>query len=222
MKKATRIIWGIVLAAAGVLFALNALEITKIDVFFDGWWTLFILIPCFVGLFTEREKTGNLIGILVGVFLLLCSRDILGFSMVWKLLLPAIIFIIGIKMVLGAIFGKKSDSLPSIPENGPVIASAIFGGRDLNYDGQVFKGGNVTAIFGGVDCNLKKAVIEKDCCIQATAIFGGIDILVPANVNVVVNSVSIFGGFSNETSAQPDVPTIYIKGFCMFGGVDIK
>ncbi len=222
MKKLNRMVWGIVLAAAGALFALNALEITKIDVFFDGWWTLFILIPCFIGLFTEREKTGNLIGILIGVFLLLCCRDILDFSMVWKLLLPAIIFIIGIKMVLGAIFGKKSDSLPAIPENGPVIASAIFGGRDLNYDGQVFEGGEITAIFGGVDCNLKKAVIEKDCCIQATAIFGGIDILVPANVNVVVNSVSIFGGFSNETSAQPDVPTIYIKGFSMFGGVDIK
>lgn len=222
MKKLNRVIWGIVLAAVGVLFALNALEITKIDIFFDGWWTLFILIPCFVGLFTEREKTGNIIGILVGVFLLLCSRDILDFSMVWKLLLPAIIFIIGIKMVFGAFFDKKPETMPAIPENGPVIASAIFGGRDLNYDGQVFEGGNVTAIFGGVDCNLKKAVIEKDCCIQATAIFGGIDILVPANVNVVVNSVSIFGGFSNETSAQPDVPTIYIKGFSMFGGVDIK
>ncbi|MBQ3529441.1 MAG: hypothetical protein IJA47_02990 [Oscillospiraceae bacterium] len=222
MKKLNRVIWGIVLAAVGVLFALNALEITKIDIFFDGWWTLFILIPSFVGLFTEREKTGNIIGILVGIFLLLCSRDILDFSMVWKLLLPAIIFIIGIKMVFGAFFDKKPETMPAIPENGPVIASAIFGGRDLNYDGQVFKGGNVTAIFGGVDCNLKKAVIEKDCCIQATAIFGGIDILVPANVNVVVNSVSIFGGFSNETSAQPDVPTIYIKGFSMFGGVDIK
>ena len=222
MKKLNRVIWGIVLAAAGVLFALNALEITKIDIFFDGWWTLFILIPCFVGLFTEREKTGNIIGVLVGIFLLLCSRDVLDFSMVWKLLLPAIIFIVGIKMVLGAIFDKKPASLPAIPENGPVIASAIFGGRDLNYDGQVFEGGNITAIFGGVDCNLKKAVIEKDCCIQATAIFGGIDILVPANVNVVVNSVSIFGGFSNETSAQPDVPTIYVKGFSMFGGVDIK
>lgn len=222
MKKLNRVIWGIVLVAVGVLFALNALEITKIDIFFDGWWTLFILIPCFVGLFTEREKTGNIIGILVGVFLLLCSRDILDFSMVWKLLLPAIIFIIGLKMVFGAFFDKKPDSLPAIPKNGPVIASAIFGGRDLNYDGQVFEGGDITAIFGGVDCNLKKAVIEKDCFIRATAIFGGIDILVPANVNVVVSSVSIFGGVSNETSAQPDVPTVYIKGFSMFGGVDIK
>ena len=222
MKKATRVIWGVVLAAAGILFALNTLEITKIDIFFDGWWTLFILIPCVVGLFTEQEKTGSIIGILIGLFLLLCSRDVLDFSMVWKLLLPAIIFIIGIKIVFSAIFDKKTASLPTISQKGPVIASAIFGGRDLNYGGQVFEGGAFTAVFGGVDCNLKTAIIEKDCVIRATAIFGGIDILVPANVNVEVSSVSIFGGFSNETTAQPDVPTIYIKGFSMFGGVDIK
>lgn len=222
MKKVNRVIWGLVLAAAGVLFALNALEITKIHIFFDGWWTLFILIPCAIGLITEREKTGNIIGILVGVFLLLCSRDILDFSMIWKLLLPAILCVIGVRMVLGGLFEKKKETLPAVTGSHRVIASAIFGGRDWNGAGQVFDGGELTAIFGGVDCNLKNAIIEKDCTIHATAIFGGIDILVPANVNVVVNSVSIFGGFSNETTAQPDVPTIYIKGFSMFGGVDIK
>ena len=63
MKKISSVIWGIVLIAAGALFALNALNITNIDIFFDGWWTLFIIVPCAVGLFTEREKTGNIIGI---------------------------------------------------------------------------------------------------------------------------------------------------------------
>ena len=59
MKRVTKILWGVVLIAAGVIFALNALDITDIDVFFDGWWTLFIIVPCTVGIFTEREKTGN-------------------------------------------------------------------------------------------------------------------------------------------------------------------
>lgn len=59
MKKISSVIWGIVLIAAGALFALNALNLTNIDIFFDGWWTLFIIVPCAVGLFTEREKTGN-------------------------------------------------------------------------------------------------------------------------------------------------------------------
>ena len=80
MKKVSSILWGLVLVAAGVIFALNAFNITDIDVFFDGWWTLFIIIPCAIGLFTEREKIGNIIGIVVGVFLLLCCQDILNLS----------------------------------------------------------------------------------------------------------------------------------------------
>ena len=100
MKKVTvkfnfsSIIWGIILVAAGVIFALNSLEITNVDIFFKGWWTLFIIIPCTVSLVTDRHLenvTGNLFGIAIGVFLLLCARGILDYSVLWKLLLPAFI-----------------------------------------------------------------------------------------------------------------------------------
>ena len=111
MKKVSSFLWGLVLVAAGVIFALNAFNITDIDVFFDGWWTLFIIIPCAIGLFTEREKIGNIIGIVVGVFLLLCCQDILNFSMLWKLLIPAIIVVIGLKMVLTGLFGNKANEI---------------------------------------------------------------------------------------------------------------
>ena len=96
MKKNGSVILGIILIAIGAVFALNALNITDIDIFFDGWWTLFIIVPCTIGLFTEREKTGNIIGVAIGVFLLLCCQDILSFSMFWKLLVPAIIVIVGL------------------------------------------------------------------------------------------------------------------------------
>lgn len=55
MKKLNGIVWGIVLVAAGILLGLNAFGITDIDIFFDGWWTLFIIVPCAVGLITDRH-----------------------------------------------------------------------------------------------------------------------------------------------------------------------
>ena len=225
MKKISSILWGIVLIVAGALFALNALNITNIDIFFDGWWTLFIIVPCTVGLFTEREKTGNIIGIAVGVFLLLCCQDILSFSMLWKLLVPAIIVIIGLKMVLNGMFGNKANEIiAEIKEKGgePKSGCAIFSGCNMDYDGQVFEGAELSAIFGGVKCDLRNAVINKDCAIQVSAIFGGVDILVPPNVNVRATSNSIFGGVSNKTAAYKEAPTIYISATCMFGGVEIK
>ena len=79
MKKASNLLWGIILVAVGVILAMNALGFASIDIFFDGWWTLFIIVPCAIGLFTDYDKTGHLIGICIGVFLLLCCQDILNF-----------------------------------------------------------------------------------------------------------------------------------------------
>ena len=225
MRKLSSVLWGIVLIAAGVILALNVFNITNIDVFFDGWWTLFIIVPCAIGLFTEREKTGNIIGIVIGVFLLLCCQDILSFSMLWKLLVPAIIVIIGLKLIFVGLFGNKANEIMKklkLEGKEPKSGCATFSGCDLNYDGEVFEGSELTAIFGGVKCDLKNAIIEKDCAIQVSAIFGGIDILVPDNVNVKVSSNCIFGGISNKAAVHKEAPTIYVSGTCMFGGVEIK
>ncbi|MDO4608626.1 MAG: helix-turn-helix domain-containing protein [Clostridia bacterium] len=225
MRKINSVMWGTALIAVGVIFALNALNITDVTLFFDGWWTLFIIVPCVIGLFTEREKIGNIVGILIGVFLLLCCQDILSFSFAWKLLVPAIIVIIGLKMIFAGLFGNKANEIfAKIKANGGETKTgcAIFSGQDINYDGQVFEGAEFSAIFGGIECNLKKSIIEKDCAIKIEAIFGGIDIFVPDNINVKVTSNCIFGGISNKTPVRKDVPTLYITGTCVFGGVDIK
>lgn len=225
MKKSSRILWGIVLIAAGALFGLNALKITNIDIFFDGWWTMFIIAPCAVGLFTEREKTGNIIGIIAGVVLLLCCQDVLEFSMLWKLLVPIVVVIIGIKMVFSGLFGNKANEILSqIKANGAETKAAcsVFSGCDINYNGQVFEGAEFSAVFGGIECDLRNAIIEKDCAIKINAIFGGIDIFVPENINVKVTATCLFGGISNKVPTIKNAPTLYVSGTCLFGGVDIK
>lgn len=149
MKSISKILWGVAFIVVGVIFALNAFGITDIEVFFDGWWTLFIIIPCFIGIFSEREKTGNIIGLLVGVFLLLCCQKVIGFDMIWKLAIPAIIVIIGVKLILGAIFGNKATKILKISkQNGENIKSgcATFSGQDINFNGEVFNGAELTAV----------------------------------------------------------------------------
>ncbi len=227
MKKLSKILWGIALIAVGSIFALKAFGVTNVEIFFDGWWTLFIIVPCLVGIFSEREKTGNIIGLLIGVFLLLCCQNVLSFDMFWKLAIPAIIVIVGLKMIFGAIFGDKAiKMLETSRKNGDSIkvGCATFSGQNLNFDGEQFSGAELTAVFGGVKCDLRQAIIEKDCAVNATSVFGGIDILVPDNVNVKVNSNSIFGGVSekNHRTAVQGAVTIYINATCMFGGVEIK
>ena len=83
----------------GLILGLNATGLIDIDLFFAGWWTLFIIVPCFIGLFTDNDKTGDTVGIAVGVILLLCCQDILNFDILWKLLLPIILIIIGLSFI---------------------------------------------------------------------------------------------------------------------------
>lgn len=227
MKKISKILWGAVLIAIGVIFSLNAFGITDIKVFFDGWWTLFIIVPCFIGIFTDREKTGNIIGLLIGLFLLLCCQNVLSFGMLWKLAIPAVIVIIGLKLILGGLFGDKAVKMISESRqkgDNIKIGCATFSGQDMNFDGEVFSGAELTAVFGGVECDLRTAIIKKDCAITASAIFGGIDIYVPDYVNVKINSNSIFGGVSGKNKRPPiqGGVTLYINATCIFGGIDIK
>ncbi len=225
MKNISKIIWGAILIIVGILFALNALNITSINIFFSGWWTLFIIIPCAIGVFTDKRKMGNIIGVIVGVLLMLACRDVIKFSTLLKLCLPATIVILGIKLLLRGLFGNTANEiLKGLKENGgnPKVGCAAFSTSDLNYDGEVFEGAELTAAFGSINCDLRKAIIEKDCAIQVFAVFGGIDIFVPENVNVKVESNSIFGMISKKTSSNKNGVTLYISGTCMFGGVEIR
>lgn len=227
MKRSNQIIWGIILVLIGLLLGLNAMGIADINLFFDGWWTLFIIVPCAVGLFSGKDVTGNIIGIGIGAFLLLCCQDILDFGMLWKLVFPAIIVLFGVKMIFGNRFERASSQVIKRLQanNGQVpFGTAVFSGEKMTFSGKEFHGAELNAVFGGVECDLRNAIIGQDCVIQASAIFGGIDIYVPTNVNIKVSSNSIFGGVSNKTANFHDdlAPTLYVKCNCMFGGVDIK
>ncbi len=227
MNKLTKILWGVVLVVVGVIFALNSFNITNINVFFDGWWTLFIIVPCLISLFSQYDKTASIVGLCIGVFLLLCCQNIIDFDILWKLAIPVIIVIIGVKLIFGGVFGRKSDKVMNTAKSdGAYIrnVTATFSGQNINCDGEFFQGAELNAIFGGVKCDLRNAIIDKDCAINATAIFGGVDIFLPDNVNVKVNSNSIFGGVSNKkgNNTKENSPTVYINGTCLFGGVDIK
>ena len=227
MKKFRNILWGIVLIIVGLIIGGNSLGITNINLFFDGWWTLFIIIPCFIGIFKEHEKTGNVIGLIIGIALLLACQDVIDFNLIGKLWFPVILVCIGISIIFkDAIGGKINNEIKKLNENKTQENEycATFSGQDLKFDGEKFTGADLTAVFGGVKCDLRKAIIESDTVINTSSIFGGIDIFVPENVKVKVKSSSIFGGVSNEKrhSENAESHTIYINATCLFGGVEVK
>lgn len=226
MKKVESILWGIIFIIIGLIIAGNVLGITKINIFFSGWWTLFIIIPCFIGLFKDNRKTGNIIGIIIGLAFLLACQDILRFDLVWKLLFPSILIIIGISFIFkDTIGGKISKEIKELNKNrNSNEYCATFSEQNVKFDDEQFTGTDLTAVFGGVKCDLRKAIIEENQIINATSIFGGIEIFVPENVKVKIKSTPIFGGVSDKTiqCKEEQAHIIYINATCVFGGVEVK
>ena len=226
MKKFENILWGIAFIVVGLILAGNAIGITNIDIFFDGWWTLFIIVPCFIGLFNDSDKTGNVIGLVIGGTLLLACQGLLNFEMVWKLVVPVALVIIGVSIIFkDSIHGKINSEISKINKSQKDIPSycATFSEQNANFENEEFKGADLTAVFGGVKCDSRQAIINSDTVIKAESIFGGVEIYVPSNVKVKIKSTPIFGGVTDKSvHNQESEHTIYINSTCIFGGVDIK
>lgn len=225
MKRINSVLWGIALVAVSAVLALNAFNITNIEIFFDGWWTLFIIVPSFIGLFNDNNKVGNIIGLLIGVFLLLACQNVIDFEILWKLIVPVIIAVIGIKMIFrGAVANTEVVKIIEANQDKVKTAFAAFSGQDIIFENEVFKGAELTAIFGGIKCDLRNAVFEDDAVINACCVFGGCDVFLPENVNIKINSNSLFGGIDNKKhqNSKDNQYTVYLSGTCIFGGVDVK
>ena len=229
-NRISNIIWGLLLIIVGIGYAGDTLGFWNFTIFFAGWWTLFIIIPCIVSLIQRGVNGGNLIGLVLGVALLLGSWDVIDLSILRRLMIPLILVLAGTIILLSntrtrSFKDQNGNKIPYEKEGlvGSDI-SAVFTGRRANCSGQVFEGANVNAVFGNVELDLRMAVIERDVRIDATAVFGRIDILVPSNVMVRVMSTPVLGGVANKAPAPTEVPchTLYINTSCVFGGVDIK
>ena len=224
MKKIGNLIWGIVFILLGLIFGLNAMGITDINIFFNGWWTLIIIIPSLIGIIKDNRKIWNYVWLFIGIIFLLSAQGILDIRKIRKLIFPAILVIIGLIIIFkDTVKTKVNEKVKELNKKDVEEYYATFSGQKISYAEKEFNGASVNAIFGGLDLDLRDTKIEKDEIINATAVFGGIDIIVPKNVNVQIKSNSLFGGVDNKViNSKEQLPTLYIKAFCLFGSTDIK
>ena len=166
-NRVSNVLWGLVLILIGIGYAGGNLGFWDFHIFFKGWWTLFILVPCAINLMQHGPNGGNIAGLCVGIALLLAAQDVLEFSTIRKLLVPAILILIGLSIMLSntkrKITDREGNQIP-YEKTGPggSDVSGVFDGRKAQYDGQLFEGATVSAVFGGVEMDLRSARIERD------------------------------------------------------------
>jgi predicted membrane protein len=233
MKKSqTGIFLGLILIGIGGLILLKNLDLIHFEISrYIFSFPMFLLI---IGSLIIVNSKKMLFGWLVTGFgaILMLERAIPEFHISKGIIFSVIIIVIGFYILVKTrknesgpkLFSRKSETFST----DTIDDVSIFGGGEKTYNTNNFKGGNVTAIFGGSEIDLTSCSLnEGDNYLEVLAIFGGAEVHVPKSWNIVVDVVPIFGGVSNKTSKLPveikDMTrTLYVKGTVVFGGCEFK
>lgn len=226
MKKTNNLILGTILIVVGIILGLKALDIININIFFKGWWTLFIIIPSCIGLINDYDKIGNLIGIIIGLVLLLICQNIIDFELLLRLAIPVILVLIGLNLILKNSQLKSQEAKKVSPNRNKDTKDycATLTGMNVKLDDESVERYKLDAIFGSLNADLTKHKLKKELQIIACSIFGNITLTIPEEVNIKILSTPIFGKVSDQRklNSQEKRKTIYLDGTAFFGNIKIK
>jgi len=230
-RNISRSLFGIILICAAVAVFGNSLGWWIVDDF-NGWWTLFLIIPGIAGLVSYGFNIGSACMVLIGAWLLAREQNWISSPLANSMIWVVILMLIGLKLIFGSFRGNKVPNSPVMfdgikdanDSSNTVNYSAIFGSVEVSNNSLSLCGGSVSAIFGGAGLDLREAVPVDGAVIEANAIFGGVVIYAPKNCRIQINGIPFFGGCNCKAQRPNDaaLPLITIKYSCVFGGVEVK
>jgi predicted membrane protein len=251
-----RVLAGLVLVALGILFTLDSFHIVDAGSLGD-YWPLFLIVPGIISFVWPRKNADRFWGIiLMGVGLLFLFRNLGIFWISFRHVWPVILVALGIYLIWRALEARRESDGPSgagggsgqRPLEGGIAGLesagdlrqapptgvdrlnefAMFGGGDRMIRSSAFRGGNVTAIMGGFDIDLRDAVMDGNAArIEVFVMMGGIDMKVPEGWTVVLDVTPFMGGAdyrpgTRRAPAEGPPKVLTVSGFVFMGGIDVK
>lgn len=218
-----RLLIGAVLVVLGVLFLLDAADVLAAGSVLADWWPV-VLIALGAAQLLDRppNRASGLVFVVAGIVLLMTSLGVFGWGTIarwWPLLLVAA----GVWIAFG-----RSRAVPvGTADEDRLDAIAVASGRELVGRSRTLRGGNLTAILGGIEVDLRSSMPHADgAVLEVTAILAGVDITVPPGWHVDMRGPALFGGYDNATRKLPeppaDAPRLLVRCTVLFGGVDLK
>jgi len=217
----------------GIIFFLlgGMLLVENLDLFYFHLphyifsWKSFLILLGIYFIFGRDKKGPGIILLSIGAIFML--EDILWWWHFdfWDVFFPGILIFLGIALVMR----KSSNNKPTGTDEVDYIDDmAIFGGGEKKITSQNFKGGKITAVFGGSKVNLSQADIsDGQPVLDVFAMFGGTEVVVPPDWTIKTEVTAIFGGFSDKRQTAINVvhnveKVLTIKGIVLFGGGEVK
>ena len=127
----------------------------------------------------------------------------------------------------------NAPNIPPVPPVGGrfttddfIDCTSIFGGAKKTILSKNFRGGDVTAVFGGAEIDLTQADINGRVVIDITQVFGGTKIIVPPHWQVISNLSAVFAGVDDKrmrvTGSGDNNKILVLEGVSIFAGIEIR
>jgi hypothetical protein len=239
------VIGGIIILI-GVAMLLDNFGIIEARDYWQFWPAIFIVLGAAKVAEARAQGGGLVLGlglIVAGTIWTLDNIGIIIFDP--RLIWPLVIIGIGALFLVRSLERRRivmdappppnlPDDSTALPQPEAQIVSSdtvqqwtVFGGSKRAIDSQNFRGGQLFAMFGGVELDLRDAALPRTAVLDASAVFGGIEIRVPPTWIVEMRGSGIFGGYEDKTShprvERPgEAPRLIVTGAALFGGVSIK
>ncbi len=212
-----RLFFGALIVAAGTLLLLDNADVLDAGEVISTWWPAVIILA---GILTfaanPRHWPVAVIITAVGVAFLLSSLDIVEIG---SIVIPVAIILVGLLVIFGRGLGSRVEA------GDRVNSFNVFSGSEVASHSKEFKGGSVSAIFGGAEVDLRDALPANDALLDVFTAFGGVELKVPSGWHVAVTGLPLFGVIDNVTAKEqlPDgAPVLAVNATVLFGGLEIK
>jgi hypothetical protein len=221
-----QIVVGLLVVATGILFLLDNLGFLGFRHALSFWPIAFIVGGASL-MVSDDRRNGRVTGpvmIGVGIVLLLQRMGIVDVS--WRVVWPLLMILAGgliVYRTLGGGRGRVQLDKDGAADGSVIDVTAILGGVERRIATPDFRGGEVTALLGGCELDLRASSIVKEAVLNVFTVWGGITIKVPVDWTVVLNGTPVMGGFSQKTAPVPDVgKRLVVTGYAVMGGVDVR
>lgn len=232
------VIPGIALVAIGALIFMNNVHIIYVREWV-AYWPVILIAVGIVKLVDSNFTNGRVLGgVLFGLGVLFLAQSLGYLQVRARDLWPLILIAIGLMLLFqrinwrvtlpdGTIRRTPGYRSQTSASGDTVKIDAVFSGGKRVIKSQDFQGGEIVAVFGGIELDLRKAAISADSAVlEIDAIFGGVEVKIPQSWSAVIEGAGIFGGFGDST-LQPDprdpmAKHLIVRGAAIFGGVEIK
>jgi predicted membrane protein len=225
MERHTRLspqlVLGLCAIGFGILLTLDNLHIMDMD---DVWrfWPAILIVVGILQVLWAGSASGLGTGVILagaGSLLLLGNLHYIRFSLAefW----PLILVVVGASIVWQAL--EKEHGLMA-GTGDRVTGFALMSGVVRSSNSQSFRGGDLTAIMGGCEIDLRQASIaDGEAAIQGLAFWGGIEIKVPEDWSVRSSVIPLLGGFEDKTRPPRNggAKVLHIRGFAIMGGIEV-